>query len=442
MAVVSSTSSFTGAMASIPFPLPFSSTNHPIFLGHQPSSGTMISGPSLYSLFQHPLQSSSVSLNCSSASLSSCSFLDIYRSSFLKTELFSGNSDQRRGRLGIQRHADFSPRRSFSEVVSGEVVKLTTREAMDDGWKVAFRDSQPVTESIPWNESECENLLAKLINETRALGTSAGINIIAFSGGVDSSLVAYLVHKAFNGCGATFACIGKSAALPVVQLETARIVASSIGIRLLEVETTEGEVEEYIANEGQSCFYCKSTLYSTLQSLAKKALEHTNVSSDVVLFNGTNADDLRDPSRLGLLAAFNFQVASPLATLPKAAVRAVARHVGLPNWDLAAAPCLRSRLDYGVSATAETLAMVGIAEEKVREILSVSPTENMRVRILAERMAVLEIQEEKVMDAKRQEEVLKLVFRNLQLKLELIRPFRSGSLSLKMNDSSEATSTK
>jgi PP-loop superfamily ATP-utilizing enzyme len=89
----------------------------------------------------------------------------------------------------------------------------------------------------------------------------------------------------------------------------------------------------------------------------------------VVLYNGTNADDLTDPTRLGLLAASHHRVESPCCQLDKASVRRLARVAKLPNWNLAAAPCLRSRLATGVPATTQTLGDVEAAEAAVREAL-------------------------------------------------------------------------
>ncbi|GJP47004.1 hypothetical protein CLOM_g6239 [Closterium sp. NIES-68] len=136
----------------------------------------------------------------------------------------------------------------------------------------------------------------------------------------------------------------------------------------------------------RACYACKATLYTTLHTVAQQSLMRMGMdnskSREVTLFNGTNADDLSDPSRLGLLAALHCNVASPLARLPKAAVRAVARVAGLPNWDLAASPCLRSRLAFGVEATADTLTLVERAEEMVRSFLPLTSRDNMRVRLL------------------------------------------------------------
>lgn len=128
---------------------------------------------------------------------------------------------------------------------------------------------------------------------------------MAFSGGIDSSLVASLVAHAFPDESLRVACIGLSPSLPQEQLETARDVAAHIGIRLIETPTTEGEVEEYVANEGMACYACKNTLYSTLEAVGAAAVGERTKSTDnsnVVLFNGTNFDDFKDITRLGTTA--------------------------------------------------------------------------------------------------------------------------------------------
>lgn len=269
-----------------------------------------------------------------------------------------------------------------------------------------------------------------------------GLNLIAFSGGVDSTLVAAIVARTFPSN--TLAVIGVSDSLPLEQLELARDLAAFIGIPLRELKTEEGQVPEYVANAGASCYHCKTTLYQTMKDFSTALAEHFPEMSkgqplesegrgktrrEVVLFNGTNADDLTDPTRLGLVAAQAYRVASPLATLSKAQVREVSRALGLPNWDYAASPCLRSRLAYGVPATSENLRRIEQAEMLVRAHLQLQPGDNLRVRHLQGNVAALELdplplQRLEVTHSQLEPQLLALGFNRL-----ISRAFQSGSVS-------------
>lgn len=275
---------------------------------------------------------------------------------------------------------------------------------------VTVTKSTPAVEAAAIQKDETK-LVDSLLSHTETImeNTYSSINIIAFSGGVDSSLAASLVYQTFqknqisnnkgpsdHRQGSVLAVLGVSSSLPDRQLQLARKVASTIGIELQEVKTTEGSDDTYIANKGQACFVCKNHLYSALEAVsntaASAAAASTSSSSQsVILYNGTNADDTQDPTRLGLVAASNFKVKSPLIHITKEEVRRAARHLGLPNWDYAASPCLRSRLALGVEATAQHLQAVNQAEERVKSMLQWKEQMNMRVRMLSGKRAMIEL---------------------------------------------------
>jgi len=206
----------------------------------------------------------------------------------------------------------------------------------------------------------------------------------------------------------------------------ARSVADHIGVSLLEVPTTEGNDETYIQNAGQACFACKTHLYSTLQAI----VDITNEEANHKLYNGTNADDLNDPTRLGLIAAHQYQVQSPLKHLTKQQLRRVARHLGLPNWNYAASPCLRSRLALGVEATKDHLQRIERAERHVRQQLSLNETSNLRVRLLAKNQACIEV-DAPLVERAIQEDWNDYFVHELKFASVRIRAFRSGSVATK-----------
>ncbi len=260
--------------------------------------------------------------------------------------------------------------------------------------------------SIHSNNEEMK-LVDSLLLRTSEMMDPRAANVVAYSGGVDSSLVAALVHRVFadyddilspNNGGSVQAVLGISHAVPQTQIDVARSVADFIGIQLLTLTTAEGSDEAYIRNDGHACFVCKTHLYSTLNAVANAFMEQhigrdgqNDIEQKVILYNGTNADDTRDPTRLGLRAASNFSVQSPLDQISKDQVRQAAKYLGLSNWNAAASPCLRSRLAMGVMATEEHLRAVEYAEAFVREVLELDETINARVRMLAGGKAMVEL---------------------------------------------------
>lgn len=234
------------------------------------------------------------------------------------------------------------------------------------------------------SESTTE-LVDKLLSHTSTLLSTQ--NLIAFSGGVDSSLVASLVHQTSQK---SLAVMGISPSLPEQQRKLAHDIAHHIGIPIQEVHTKEGDNPIYVENKGQSCYICKSNLYSSINAIARHVDE---LGDDVVLFNGTNKDDVKDTTRVGLLAAKDFKVRSPIVGITKEQVRLASRHIGLPNWNHAASPCLRSRLAFGVEATPDHLLNVSKAEEYIKRKLSLSNDINFRVRVLAKKRIRIELDE-------------------------------------------------
>lgn len=182
--------------------------------------------------------------------------------------------------------------------------------------------------------------------------------VVAFSGGVDSSVVAAAAWRARGE--RALAVTAQSPSVPAWQLNVARRVAAEIGIEHRIVSTAEVGRSEYRRNDSQRCYYCKQTLYRVLGKLAERFPAATVVS-------GTNHDDLGD-YRPGIQAGREAAVVAPLAELgiTKQGVRDVARHYGLSNQDLPASPCLASRIAYGLEVTPERLRRVEAAEACLR----------------------------------------------------------------------------
>lgn len=194
--------------------------------------------------------------------------------------------------------------------------------------------------------------------------------LVGYSGGVDSTLVAVAARRAL-GREQVLAVIGRSASYPQQQKETAGALAARFDIPLLEIATRELEDPNYLANPTNRCFYCKAELWQRLRAVAAER-------GLAVVCDGTNADDLHE-HRPGFTAGRRADVRSPLAEagFTKADVRAVAQELGIPNWDAPAAPCLSSRVQYGIPITPRRLKQVEDGEAFLRAL---GVTGNLRVR--------------------------------------------------------------
>lgn len=200
--------------------------------------------------------------------------------------------------------------------------------------------------------------------------STMGRVVLGYSGGVDSGLLAVAARQAL-GRERFVAVIGRSASYPEVQAGTAVELAQTFDIPILEIETHELEDPRYLSNSTERCYFCKSELWQRLHDVVRKRGFDT-------LIDGTNADDLGE-HRPGLRAAVEQAVRSPLAELgwTKQDVRNAARGLGIPTWSAPAAPCLSSRVVYGLEITPDRLRQVEQGEAYLR---SLGVTGDLRVR--------------------------------------------------------------
>ncbi len=193
--------------------------------------------------------------------------------------------------------------------------------------------------------------------------------VVAFSGGVDSSLLLAAAREALGD--RALAVVGRSPSLPSVEYDHAVEVAEQLGARLETVDTTEIDNPEYRANSTSRCFICKGTLFVALAEVGKReGLE--------AVLEGSNADDTAD-FRPGMEAARKQGVKAPLmeAGLTKADIRELARARGIPVWDKPSLACLASRIPYGspisrgrlsrIEQAENALAALGFGQLRVRD---------------------------------------------------------------------------
>jgi uncharacterized protein len=184
--------------------------------------------------------------------------------------------------------------------------------------------------------------------------------VVAYSGGVDSTL---LLKAAVEALGQrALAVTAESETYPQREGEEAARFARELGARHRVLRTSELEIEHFVSNPPERCYYCKKELFGKLLSIAREE------TLEAVL-DGSNVDDTGD-HRPGMRAAAELGVRSPLqeAALSKEDIRAISKELGLPTWNKPSFACLASRFPYGDLITPEKLTRVGAAEELLRSL--------------------------------------------------------------------------
>ena len=189
---------------------------------------------------------------------------------------------------------------------------------------------------------------------------SYGSCLVAYSGGVDSVLLAFVAHQTLGG--KSLAVLADSPSLPRRELDEAVAIAAQFAIPLRVVQTREFDNPAYVANPDNRCYFCKHELFTHLAPLARR-------ENFAVIAYGENASDAGD-YRPGAQAAGEFQVRAPLkeAGLTKAEIRALSAQLGLPTADKPQMACLSSRVPHGEPVTPEKLSMIERAENVLRDL--------------------------------------------------------------------------
>ena len=252
--------------------------------------------------------------------------------------------------------------------------------------------------------------------------------IVAFSGGVDSTVLAAAAFKAIGQNASAVTAL--SASLAEREVQACVELATLIGIQHRFLNTREFERSEYRRNEPDRCFYCKDTLYSSIAPLlAAEAQSATAQSATVV--NGANLDDCGD-HRPGMRAAETHGIFSPFIEvgMTKSEIRQLSKEWGLPVWDKPASPCLSSRIRYGVEVTEERTRRVDRAESWLKDRFGIR---ELRVRLEHHETARIEVPEAEIArlvdPAARTETLNRFVELGFQYVTVDMAGFRSGSMN-------------
>lgn len=280
-----------------------------------------------------------------------------------------------------------------------------------------------LNELISWfNTNANTNKTVDNVHNYDSVGDRARV-LVAFSGGVDSTVVAYAAYHALND--GALAVTADYRTLARDELEEAKNVAREIGIRHEVIEYDELSNPAFVVNDGMRCYHCKGELARHLIAVAKRY-------GATLIVDGTNTDDLKD-YRPGIRAMREHGIRSPLAELGigKDEVRAIAREAGLSVHDKPSNSCLASRVATGIYVTSERLKMVEEAERVVRELFSVR---QVRVRLHEGNIARIEVgrdERAKLFDPNRldilDERLKALGFRYVAIDA---KGYRSGSLNM------------
>jgi len=243
-----------------------------------------------------------------------------------------------------------------------------------------------------------------------------GSVVVAFSGGVDSTLVLQVAVNVLKEKAKAVTAV--SATLPAVELEAVKQLGREIGVAVQLIETDQLRYDDFVQNDGNRCFYCKTDLYQLLDGI--KIHE-----GFYAIVDGTNVDDLGE-DRPGIRAARQWGVRSPLleAGVVKSEVRQIAKALGLTNWNKPAAACLSSRITRGIPITRTYLSRV----EQAEAVLMREGLAQMRVRLHGE-LARIEVNPSDIpflVDPSRREKIVMelkaLGFHTITVDLEGYRP--------------------